>query len=95
MARVRKYPAISYLVISLLPLIPGAGIYYTALYIIRGNMALASQYGTNTLATAGVMAAGILLVSTVVRMWTAHKSVQIRRTFEKREILGEQMNIPQ
>jgi len=73
MARVRKYPAISYLVISLLPLIPGAGIYYTALYAIRGNMALAMDYGINTLSTAGVMAAGILIVSTAVRMWTVHK----------------------
>lgn len=73
MARVRRYPAISYLVISLLPLIPGAGIYYTALYAIRGDMALAAQYGMNTLATAGVMAAGILVVSTTVRMWTGYQ----------------------
>ena len=73
MARVRKYPAISYLVISLLPLIPGAGIYYAALYAIQGNMPLAAQYGTNTLATAGVMAAGILVISTAVRMWTTRK----------------------
>ena len=74
MARVRRYPAISYLVVSLLPLIPGAGIYYTALYAIRGDMTLAAQYGINTLATAGVMAAGILVVSTAVRMWTTHKT---------------------
>ena len=73
MARVRRYPAISYLVISLLPLIPGAGIYYTALYAIRGNMPLAGQSGIRTLATAGVMAAGILVISTAVRMWTTHK----------------------
>lgn len=74
MARVRRYPAISYLVISLLPLIPGAGIYYTALYAIRSNMPLAAQYGMNTLTTAGVMAAGILVVSTAVRMWTTRKT---------------------
>ena len=73
MARIRKYPAISYLLISLLPLIPGAGIYYAAQYAIGGNMNLSADYGLNTLATAGVMAAGILIVSTVVRMWTAHK----------------------
>ena len=73
MARVRKYPAISYLVISLLPLIPGAGIYYCALYAIRGDMQTAVQYGIDTLAVAGVMAAGILVVSTAVRMWTARK----------------------
>ncbi len=73
MARVRKYPAISYLVISLLPLIPGAGIYYAAQQAVRGNLALAVDHGVNTLATAGVMAAGILVVSTAVRMLTAHK----------------------
>ena len=70
MARVRKYPAISYLIISLLPLIPGAGVYYAALHAIQGDMALASDYGLTTLATAGVMAAGILVVSTAVRMWS-------------------------
>lgn len=73
MARVRKYPAISYLVISVLPLIPGAGVYYAAQQAIRGNMELAAEYGLNTLATAGVMAVGILVVSSAVRMWTAHK----------------------
>ena len=74
MARVRKYPAISYLVISVLPLIPGAGAYYAAQEAIRGNMALAADYGLQTLATAGVMAAGILVVSSAVRMWSTHSS---------------------
>ena len=73
MARVRKYPATSYLVISLLPLIPGAGIYYTALGAVQGDMAMATQYGISTLSTAGVMAAGILVVSTAIRMFTEHK----------------------
>ena len=73
MARVRKYPAISYLVISVLPLIPGAGAYYAAQQALSGNMALATEYAMNTLAVAGVMAAGILVVSTAVRMWTTHK----------------------
>lgn len=73
MARVRKYPAISYLVISLLPLIPGAGIYYTAQQAVQSNMTGFLSYGTNTLATAGVMAVGILLVSTAVRMLAHYK----------------------
>lgn len=73
MARIRKYPAISYLVISVLPLIPGAGVYYTVQQAIRGNAELAMAYGRNTLGIAGVMAAGILVVSTAVRMWSAHK----------------------
>lgn len=68
MARVRKYPAISYLVISVLPLIPGAGIYYTAQFAVSGDMDGAAAYGMHTLAVAGAMAVGILVVVTAVRM---------------------------
>ena len=37
MARIRKYPAISYLVVSAFPLIPGAGVYYTMNYANHGE----------------------------------------------------------
>lgn len=67
MARVRKYPAISYLVVSLFPLIPGAGIYYSIDFAVHGNMEAFAARGTRTGAIAGVMAVGILLVSTFVR----------------------------
>lgn len=68
MARIRKYPAISYLVVSLFPLIPGAGIYYTMFYAVHGNMEQFAAQGTYTAAIAGVMAVGVLLVSTIVRL---------------------------
>lgn len=68
MARIRKYPAISYLVVSVLPLLPGAGIYYTAQYLVSGEMSRAGASGLHTLAIAGVMAVGILLVVTTVRI---------------------------
>jgi uncharacterized membrane protein YjjB (DUF3815 family) len=68
MARVRKYPAISYLVISAFPLIPGAGVYYTMNYAVRNDMEHFASQGMHTVAIAGVMAVGILLVSTVVRL---------------------------
>ena len=76
MARVRKYPAISYLVISLLPLIPGAGIYHTAQQAVQGNMNGFISYGSKTLIIAGVMAVGILLVSTIVRIVLAQRSIR-------------------
>ena len=75
MARIRKYPAISYLIIAVLPLIPGSSIYYTALAAVQGNMDRFIFYGTETLGTAGAMAVGILLVSTGVRIWTTYKSI--------------------
>ena len=77
MARVRKYPAISYLVISVFPLLPGAGIYYASNYLVRGEMTLFAARSTNTIAIAGAMAVGILLVSTVFRgssLYSARKN---------------------
>lgn len=69
MARVRKYPAISYLVISILPMIPGAGVYYTTNYLVRKNMSAFAAQGIHTLAIAGTIAVAILMVSTLVRLW--------------------------
>lgn len=76
MARIRKYPAISYLVISIFPLIPGAGAYYTMNYAVRGDMDLFASTGMHTAAVAGILAVGILLGSTAFRMysdWKIHR----------------------
>ncbi len=69
MARVRKCPAIAYLVISAFPLIPGAGVYYTMTYAVRSDMAMFAQSGMHTLAIAGSLAVGIVLASSIVRFW--------------------------
>lgn len=68
MARIRKYPAISYLVISSFPLIPGAGVYYAMMYAVHGETARFAEQGMHTAAIAGIMAVGILLSSTVFRL---------------------------
>ena len=73
MARVRKCPAIGFLVMALLPLIPGSSLYYTMNYAVRGDMAMFASKGMSTIVLAGLMAAGVLLVSTSVRMWTVWK----------------------
>ena len=69
MARIRKYPAISYLVVSIFPLIPGAGVYYTMSHAVHGDMASFAEQGTHTIAIAAMMAGGMLLVSTTVYLW--------------------------
>jgi uncharacterized membrane protein YjjB (DUF3815 family) len=74
MARWRKYPAISYLVVSIFPLIPGAGVYYTMNHAVRGDMSAFADQGMHTISIAGVIAVAILLVSTSVRLWGAWKS---------------------
>ncbi|MBR2421144.1 MAG: threonine/serine exporter family protein [Oscillospiraceae bacterium] len=79
MARVRKYPAISYLISCLLPLIPGSGIYYAAQQAMQGNSAGFVYYGTRTLAIAGCMAVGILLVVTATRSWRSRRKALLSR----------------
>ena len=74
MARIRKFPATSYLLCALVPLIPGAGIYYTMDFIRRGMTAEAYAKGLATAYIAGAMAIGVLLVSTGFRMWSVWKN---------------------
>lgn len=69
MARIRKYPAISYLVVAIFPLIPGAGVYFTMNHAVRGDMVSFAEQGTHTIAIAAMMAVGMLLVSTTVYLW--------------------------
>ena len=73
MARIRKYPAISYLVIAIFPLIPGASVYYTMNFAVRGEMERFADQGMHTIAIAGIMAVGIILVSTAFRIWSVRK----------------------
>jgi len=68
MARIRKKPAIAYLVVAIFPLLPGAGVYYTMNYAVRRQMDLFTATGLRTAAIAGIMAVGILLASTLVRI---------------------------
>lgn len=74
MARVRKYPAISYLVVSIFPLIPGAGVYYTMNYAVHADMEHFTSQGMHTAAVAGIIAVGILLISTIVRLYTVWRN---------------------
>ena len=73
MARSRKYPVTSYLAISSIPLLPGAGIYYTMSFGLEGNMQAALQKGLETAGIAGSIAVAILLVSTVFRLVTSQR----------------------
>lgn len=68
MARVRKCPATPYLVIATIPMLPGAGVYYTMSLGLEGSMMASVAKGLQTIGIAGSLAVGILLVSTVFRL---------------------------
>ena len=79
MARSRKYPVTSYLVISSIPLLPGAGIYYTMSIGLGGDMQAALHKGLETAGIAGSIAVAILLVSTVFRLVTSQRAKRKRK----------------
>ena len=61
-AIVLKTPVTIFLLAGIFPLVPGAGIYYTAYYFIQGNNALALANGISTFKVAVALAIGIALV---------------------------------
>ena len=74
MARIYRVPATIYLIVGLIPLVPGAGIYYTMEYAVSGDMDLFMETGMRTLGTAGALALGILLVSSGMRAFLSRSS---------------------
>lgn len=63
LAVIRRQPVTVYLMPGIFPLVPGAGIYFTAYYLIAGDMAAFSQKGMETLETAVAIALGIVFAS--------------------------------
>ena len=75
-ARIFKAPATVFLVVGIIPLVPGGGIYYTMEALINGDMALFVRKGLETAASAGAIAVGCSLVSSVARIitvWRRHR----------------------
>ena len=67
-ARMLKAPATIFLVIGIVPLVPGGGLYYAMDYLLNGNYAMFAQKGLETAACAGAIAAGVSVVTSIVRM---------------------------
>ena len=58
----RKTPITIFLICGIFPLVPGAGIYYTAYHFIMGENRLAAAKGIETVKIAVAIAIGIALV---------------------------------
>ena len=69
-ARILKVPVILFMVIAILPLVPGGGIYYTMEACIKSDYELFVNKGIETIGIAGAIAVAMLLVSTIFRMST-------------------------
>ena len=68
-ARLTKAPAIMYIVVGTVPLIPGAGLYRSMFAMLRMDMVTARQQGIYALLFASSMAAGIVLTTLADRLF--------------------------
>lgn len=65
LARTLKTPTTSFIIISLIPLIPGSSLYYTMANAFAGDMENFLNKGIKTIELAAALALGIILVSAV------------------------------
>lgn len=66
-ARVLKAPSIVFIVPGMLPLAPGSGLYYTMESLIAEEYIESVAHGTTTVAIAGAISLGIILVTSFAR----------------------------
>ena len=81
LARVKKTPTTTFLVPSIIPLIPGSALYYTMNYALNKQWSQFAQQAFYTLQLALSLAVGIIAVTTVVRLITV--LLRKRRRAEK------------
>lgn len=82
LARVEKTPAQQYLIIGLIPLVPGGTLYYAMSALVRNDWGEASAYGYRTAMFVLGIAAGVSLTLSLwdmvrvarLRMQTRHKT---------------------
>lgn len=68
MARVLKTPTTTFIITSLIPLIPGSSLYYTMTNAFSGDMGSFIDKGIYTLGLAGALAAGIIVVVSTTKV---------------------------
>ena len=82
MARIHRAPVTCYLLIALIPLVPGGGIYYTMEHCVNGDTQAFLETGLHTLGLAGALALGVVVVSTIFRLKLL---TRLRRLFRPKE----------
>lgn len=68
MARYKKTTVTTFVICALIPLVPGNGMYLTMISLVNSEFNNAITYGFDTLASAGLLALGILFVSTFAKI---------------------------
>ncbi|EOD00647.1 threonine/serine exporter family protein [Caldisalinibacter kiritimatiensis] len=80
-ARFFKKPATVFIIPGIVPLVPGAGMYYTMSAITESRFIDAANIGSETLFVAASIASGILVSSSISRM--IKRNFKIKKNIEK------------
>jgi len=67
-SRIFKEAATIFIIPGILPLVPGANMYYTMLAIIEGDIQKTAVVGTETIMMAGSIAVALLVVASVAKL---------------------------
>ena len=79
-----KCPITVFLISGIFPLVPGAGVYYTAYYLVTDQIALAGERGLGALKIAFAIVLGIAFVVSIPRevfrgqYWRNRKTEKMR-----------------
>lgn len=79
MSRIFKTPSTVFLVIGVLPMVPGGGIYYTMEYGVQGNTQMFIEKGLETIAVAGAIAVGVSVASAIFRLYSYFQAQQFKQ----------------
>lgn len=80
-ARLVKAPATVFSIISVIPLVPGRGLYYTMYSAVSANWAECSEYALSTFEFIAGIAVGICIVTAFTQTWSTAKE-RLKRTTE-------------
>lgn len=72
MARLRRCPVTGYLLVSLLPLVPGGGIYYAMSYCVAGDTQRFLETLLSTFGMAAALAVGAMMTASLFRAVYMH-----------------------
>ena len=78
-ARVEKTPTTTFLAPGVIPLVPGGGLYYSMNYAMKEEWPLFAETALNTLELAAFIAIGIIVVTSVSRIFSA-VWIKVRKT---------------
>lgn len=88
-ARILKTPVTSILISGLLALVPGSGIYYTMYFLVYNEVQKAVLKGLETLFMAGALSFGIVVVTSLIRLFKTGERNRYTRFKEHHEEIQE------